>query len=124
MIGKSQETPDYKRRLNRIERYGRQIQDNALFIESEQLIDNTEVILDLLTDWLKLGEKLSPHYKTFKYTGVRGYGDPSEIIKTGKIIKEAKDRSDIYLPPEVVRQAAEAHASCRKILLQRCDAFY
>jgi hypothetical protein len=111
----------YVTRLKQIEQYSAQLGRNARFLESEQLLDETDAVLEGLAQWLGLSEPLSPNYRTFKFTGEDYFGDPSPAIKTGKIVASAETRHEAYLPiaiPETVLQRGrEAHAACRETLL-------
>ena len=59
----------YEKRLKQISIYAQKTSRRAVFIDAERIIDNTESVLDFLSDWLKLEHKLKPEYSTFRYTG-------------------------------------------------------
>ncbi len=111
----------YVTRLKQIEQYSVQLGRNACFLESEQLIGETDAVLQGLAQWLELSEPLSPNYRTFKFTGEDHFGDPSSAIKTGRIVASAEIRHETYVPmtiPEtILRRGQEAHAACRETLL-------
>jgi len=113
----------YTTRLEQLAGYGAQLGRSALFLEAERLIDETEQVLDGLAHWLDLGAPLSATYRTFKLSGVAGYGDPSPAIMTGRIVMDAEDRHRSYVPIDIPEQAArrarEAYAACRDNLLTR-----
>jgi hypothetical protein len=113
----------YVNRLQQIENYSAQLERNALFVEAEKLIDDTDTVLNGLARWLDLEEPLTANYRTFKFTGAAGYGDPSQNIMSGKVVNNAEDRHRPYIPlvipQEVLRQGKEAHAACREILSKR-----
>lgn len=126
-LTKPQEVLDYYvNRLQRIENYSAQLQSNALFVEAEKLIDDTDAVLNGLSRWLDLEEPLTANYRTFKFTGAAGYGDPSPTILTGQLIKDAKDRHGAHvplaIPHDVLRQGKEAYAVCREILSKRHES--
>ena len=112
----------YVTRLQRIEEYSVQLGRNALFLEAEKLVDETDVALERVSRWLQLDEQLSANYRTFTYTGVPFYGDPSPYIKTGKIIANAEDRHRGYvamgIPDEISRRGEQAYIACRETLLR------
>jgi hypothetical protein len=111
----------YVTRLKQIEQYSAQVGRNAYFLESEQLLGDTDAVLQSLTRWLELSKPLSPNYRTFKFTGEDHFGDPSPAIKTGKIVANAEIRHDTYvriaIPETVLQRGRGAHAACREILL-------
>src|SRR5690606_13590921 len=71
----------YCNRLNQMERLSLRLKGNYLFIESDDLVQNTDDSLKKIAKWLRLEEPLIKTYSTFKDTGVFGTGDPLENIK-------------------------------------------
>jgi hypothetical protein len=116
----------YINRLHRIENYSARLQRNALFVEAEKLIDDTDAVLNCLSRWLDLEQPLTANYRTFKFTGSAGYGDPFPTIMAGEVIKNAKDRHGVYvplaIPHDVLRKGKEAYADCRGILSKRHES--
>jgi hypothetical protein len=116
----------YAARLQRIEEYSAQLGRNAKFLQAEKLLDDTDTVLDSLSQWLELDEKLSANYRTFKFTGVDHYGDPSPNIKAGQIVTDAEVRHRTYVPvpiPEtVLRRGNEIYVACRQTLLRNQGA--
>jgi hypothetical protein len=110
----------YAERLARMEEYGSQVIGRALFIESERLLDDTAAVLERLTQWLALNEPLSAEYRTFRYTGVAGHGDPSPSIKAGKVLASDTERHRDYVPipiaEEVLGHGRAAYARCHAAL--------
>jgi hypothetical protein len=116
----------YATRLRKIEEYSAQLGRHARFLESEKLIDDTDAALAGLSRWLELSEPLSANYRTFKFTGVDHFGDPSPSIRTGSIVASADVRHQTYVPvsvPESVLQRGQAvYATCRETLLRNQGA--
>ncbi len=113
----------YTGRLKQMEAYSAQLGGKALFVESERLIDDTDAVLDGLTRWLTLGERLKADYRTFRLTGTPGFGDPSSSIRTGSVVTSADERHRDYvalqIPEEIMRRGREAYAACRDALASR-----
>ena len=113
----------YVTRLLELEHYGALLGRNAVYVDAESLLGDTQAVLDGLARWLELSEPLSASYRTFRFTGTKGYGDPSEHIKAGKIIVEAEDRHRGYvhvpIPETIMEQAREAYRACREALMSR-----
>ena len=113
----------YVTRLLELERYSGLIARNALYLDAESLLDDTQTVLDGLSQWLNLSEPLSATYRTFRFTGTKGYGDPSEHIMAGKIIADADDRHRGYvqvpIPETMLQEAREAYRHCREALMNR-----
>ena len=113
----------YVTRLLELERYSALLGRNALYVDAESLLEDTQAVLDGVADWLELSEPLSATYRTFRFTGTKGYGDPSEHIATGKVIASAEDRHRSYvhvpIPETMLQQAREAYRACREALTSR-----
>jgi hypothetical protein len=113
----------YVTRLLELEHYSALLGRNALFVDAESLLGDTQAVLDGLSRWLELGEPLSASYRTFRFTGAKGYGDPSEHIKAGRVIADAEDRHRGYvrvpIPETIMEQAREAYRACREALTSR-----
>ena len=61
----------------------------------------TDNVLSDLSEWLGLKIVLDSKYKIFKNTGKAVFGDPSDNIKSGKIIK-TNDYKEIEIPSEIL----------------------
>ena len=112
----------YVKRLKQISDYCQKIGKKAFYFDSEILFENTESLLSHLSDRLHLGQKLLPEYKTFKHTGSPDFGDPSETIKKGIIVKTKKTYDNISIPDWMVKEAQKSYKECRKILLNQCSS--
>lgn len=116
----------YVKRLQQLDGYCAQLNGNAFFLESERLISDTEPVLADLSRWLELREPLKADYRTFRFTGAPGYGDPSATILAGTVVRNDDERHRHYipiaLPSELIEQGVAAHASCREGLARRCIA--
>lgn len=110
----------YCSRLSRLQEYAGIADGNYFFLESDDLVNNTDSVLRDLTTWLGLHTPLDHHYSTFKKTGKSGYGDPSEKILAGKIEKTAT-HSTIEIPPRTLQIAESSYEKCRTALLQKAS---
>ena len=114
----------YVKRLQQLEDYCTRVGANALFLESERLINDTERVLVELSRWLELGTTLKADYRTFRHTGEVGYGDPSPTIMAGTVVRNDEDRHRYYvatpISDDLLHQGMTAHASCRDGLATRC----
>lgn len=110
----------YEERLDFLKSRAREAEGKAFFLEAERIIGDSETVLDSLTRWLGLGDKLTPNYSRFKYTGVPGYGDPSELIKSGVIVKRERQSSGVHLDQAILDRAIESYESCREVLRSHC----
>ena len=116
----------YITRLRQLEDYCAHLGGNALFLESERLLSDTERVLLELSRWLELGGPLKADYRTFRHSGEAGYGDPSPTILAGTVIRDDEARHQHYvsipISDELLQQGLAAHASCREGLAKRCVA--
>jgi hypothetical protein len=87
----------YCSRLLNLEKYASEIGGDFFFIESDNLINNTDCILDSLSHWLNLNDSLQKNYATFANTGRVGYGDFSNNISSG-VLKKRKKRLKLPFP--------------------------
>ena len=114
----------YVKRLQQLEGYCAHVGANALFLESERLISDTDRVLADLSRWLELGAPLKGDYRTFRHTGEEGYGDPSPTIMAGTVVHSDEDRHRDYIATpisdDLLQQGMTAHASCRNGLATRC----
>lgn len=109
----------YCNRLDQISCYAKKVGSRACFIESDSLIDATDDILNGLTQWLQLSNKLENRYQHFDATGREGVGDSSQNIMNNKIISTHSCQS-ITLPDEVIGPATESFQQCLDVLRKHC----
>ena len=95
---------------------------NGLFIDSDKIIQHTDYLLKRLSNWLELEVELSSNYLIFKHTGKKGYGDPLDNIKKGRIIKNKTDYQGINISPSILHKAKAVHDSCKKMLLKTYES--
>jgi len=110
----------YNERLKTLVSYAKETMNPGFFIDSEDLVKHSGRVLKELSQWLGLKETLRENYATFKYTGVEKHGDPFANIKTGKIVKQKSDYSEIVLEEELLREAARNFETTRKLLHKYC----
>lgn len=112
----------YCSRLSRLEDYAEMIGGNYFFLESDELVTNTEHVLESLTRWLCLDKPLDNSYLQFSGTGKIGYGDPSNNIRTGKI-KKTRGYPDIHIPQEILERAESSYEKCKASLMLGSNVF-
>ena len=107
----------YCSRLSKLENYSKKMNGNYFFIDSDDLVEDTENILNTLSNWLNLEEPLKKKYSIFPHTGEAGYGDPSQNIRSG-IIKKTESHSDIEIPLDILQKSTSCYNRCRHSLIQ------
>lgn len=112
----------YISRLDEIQRIVSKATCNVLFLKSEKFLNDTGYVLNFVSKWLKLETMLSPGYSKFKHTGQAGYGDPSDLINQGQIVRKNNKYDDIKLPAEIINRAVEKYESVLKVLPLYCNS--
>ena len=107
----------YIKRLSKLKEYSRTSKGKNIFIKSESLINKTEETFELLSDYLNLKEELSSSYNTFQYTGIPRYGDPSEYINSGKIVRN-RNHKDIEISTKTSLICEKAYNECCVVLTE------
>lgn len=110
-------TEYYCKRLHNMQQLSYRAGEGNLFIESKDLVENPNDTLKNITIWLKLIEPLKTTYSTFKDTGMMGFGDPLENIKSG-VLQPTSSYPDIHVPEHLLRKAKEAYDACKVTLLR------
>jgi len=111
----------YVDRLHELARLARARHGDALFVRAEDVVDATRTTLDAIARFLGLGQPLLDVYTTFPRTGHPGWGDDSELIRAGRIVKNRAKRNLTGIPEEPLRRAVEAYVECCRILDRHCD---
>jgi hypothetical protein len=78
----------YLERIYELERLWDEIPHNKIYVNSDNLMENTEHELVKLSNYLALEPELTKEYEIFENTGVAGKGDMSVNITLGKISNE------------------------------------
>jgi len=111
----------YCARLATLEHYCRSGAGRSAFVASERLMLDTTEVLGALTRWLGLNDPLTTHYRIFRFTGVAGHGDPSEMIRAGTVVKPVEPPpTPVALPEEAARACRAAWDRCRATLAAHC----
>jgi hypothetical protein len=114
----------YVARLERMEQLGRQLGSASLYVDAERLVGDTDAVLARLTQWPGLATPLSREYRIFPLTGMRGHGDPSPNIKTGRVVADSGERHRNYvqvaIPQDALAPAKAAYDACRDVLSRTC----
>jgi len=85
----------YLERLNHLSRLSHNLGNYSIFLESDTLINDSNHTLQKLTTFLDLAAPLTSNYNISKHTGIPGFGDPSNNIKSGKIVRTTKKTSKL-----------------------------
>lgn len=113
----------YETRLASLVRLSAELRGRVMFVEAEDLLARTATVLQGISAWLQLSEPLNADYKRFSHTGEGGFGDPSEVISSGRVDSTAREpRTPVILPAPLVARLEAAYAACADSLRDRCEA--
>lgn len=110
----------YCKRLSQLEILAHRAGERSLFIESNNLIENPESTLNKIGVWLNLKQPLETNYRTFRDTGIIGFGDPLENIKLG-VLKATDGYDHIHIPNDLLNKANESYEKCRVTLMNKIN---
>ena len=99
----------YIERLQRLQQIILQRGGEVLFLQGEAVVQQSERVLQRLSEWLQLEQPLSSDYQRFQHTGKRKLGDSSAHIHSGRILSDAeraRDRTPLLQSGEVARSEA------------------
>lgn len=103
----------YTERLAALEAYAQAMNDRqkSFLLSYETLINQSPAALLAMQRFLELRSPLSEEYRLTRQTGLRGIGDSSEKIKSGRIIRSHQ--------PSIFK-LADAHAEAATTAFERC----
>lgn len=111
-------TEYYCKRLRNMEKLYNRAGSGNLIIDSDKLVENADATLKKISFWLDLKEPLKTTYTTFKDTGVIGFGDPLENIKSG-VLQPTKSYPNIIIPEHLLNKAEGSYKKCKAILFNK-----
>ncbi len=117
----------YTYRLKTLENYGTLINNksHSLVLTYDQILHETQLVLDALQVFLKTKEPFSEEYEILQTTGLKGIGDSSENIQAGRIIRKKEEKpSDYQLSAEFVDKVQFAYQHCLSHLSEKCMTIY
>ncbi len=114
----------YERRARALRHYVEQVgpEKTCLFLRFDELINCTPLVFTALERYLDLSEPLSEKYETTQATGKFTFGDNSENISKGKIVRQ-KEEQQVERPSIPAAQlitAQQEYEACRKAMEKYC----
>lgn len=96
----------YLTRMDFLQRTSRTVSDpnRTFFLTHYQLLQHSEEALRALTQFLQLGSPLTSRYEVTDRTGQWGWGDTSERVWAGDIVRDYA-RPERNLPADMIRRA-------------------
>lgn len=99
----------YISRVRWLEYFVSRYRDRCLVFRSEQLLNDRPSLFKRLREFLALEGELRSTYQIFENTGVPGHGDPSPIIRLGKIVDRVNSYDSIDIPTQLLNIAKQTH---------------
>jgi len=118
--GLDQAAAYYENRICQMTQYTQKVTNKSFFVESNDLIDNTEPLLCAISNWLSLSQPLSSSYSLFKRTGEAGYGDPSKVISTGQVVHRKNRYENTHIPATILKRVNKSYMNTLTELQTKC----
>lgn len=87
--------------------------DSIFFIEYENLLDSPNTVLSQLQSFFEIKEPFLLDYDVLHWVGQAGIGDPSDMIKTGRLIAKPRCKTDALNVPDEYLHAMYLYDSLR-----------
>lgn len=104
----------YSQRLTSLTEYAKEL-DSFFYLDSDDIVKETDRTLDRLSKALNLTVPLSNEYSSFNKTGKEKSGDTSENIKAGKIVR-TRENSDVVVPSTLEAKINEQYSVAVKVM--------
>jgi hypothetical protein len=107
-------------RLQALKRYATSIHEprKSLALHYERLVDRTQETLQCLQAFLGLNRPLTESYELSIATGIAGLGDPTKLIKTGRVVKKHRP-PPFDIPKEILRDCNREYNCCQEALAKK-----
>lgn len=107
-------------RLKALERYAVSIREprKSVMLHYETLLHRTHDTLRGLQAFLRLEQPLTESYEPNIASGLPGLGDPTKLIKTGRVIKNHKPPA-CDLPEDLLRDCNRQYNLCQETLAKK-----
>lgn len=92
----------YLEQLLQLKEYSKELNGDYFFLDTDQLSDNTDYMLNSLSNWLNLKEPLRKKYQIHKKTGLEGAGDSSDKINNGVILPKCVNSDPKLILYEII----------------------
>lgn len=111
----------YNDRLRKLVEYAEQINNpqRSLFITHDQLLNQTEVTLNKLQQFLQTKQPFSEEYELTRSTGQKHVGDHKGNIKAGKIIRQ-KRKLNHQIEENLLTESRHHYQQCCQTLAKLC----
>lgn len=110
----------YEQRIKWLSRFADKLPvEDFFFLEYEELLERPRPILDQLQRFLCLDHSLRECYEISSWVGRSGIGDPSDRIKSGKLIARRRRTHDELAMPDSFKNAYRQYSDLRAVLITK-----
>jgi hypothetical protein len=106
----------YVERMETLVRVNEIRDGDVAYVDGESILEDTDRSLRALSAHLKIAPELSSEYSTFRFSGVPKYGDPSEWIKSGRVVRRRAVLPRLQLTGEQARRLSQSYESMRAFM--------
>ncbi len=106
----------YVDRMRALVRISEIREGNVAYLDGESILENTGPSLRALSAHLDIQPALRSEYSIFRFTGVPKYGDPSEWIKTGRVVRTRAPLPRLALSGVQARRISHAYELMRTFM--------
>ena len=106
----------YEERMEALVRVTEARNGDVAYVDGETLLDDTDRSLRTLSAHLGIEPALQGEYSTFRFTGVPKYGDPSEWIKSGRVVRRRAPLPRLQLTEAQAGRLSQSYESMRTFM--------
>ena len=106
----------YVERMQTLMRVSELRDGDVAYLDGESILEDTDRSLRELSAHLGIEPALRSEYSTFPFTGVPKYGDPSEWIKAGRVVKRRAPLPRPQLSASQAQRLSHAYESMRSFM--------
>ena len=108
----------YVERMKALVRISEVRDGNVAYVDGESIVENPGPSLGALSAHLELDPALRPEYSIFRLTGVPKYGDPSEWIKAGRVVRRRTPLPRLPISSAQARRMSHAYEFMRSFMIR------
>jgi hypothetical protein len=106
----------YLERMQALRQLSESRDGDVAYVDGESILEDSGASLRGLSSYLEIEPALRSEYSIFRFTGVPKYGDPSEWIKAGRVVRRRAPLPRLQLTTAQARQLSWAYESMRSFM--------
>jgi len=108
----------YVNRMKALVRISEVRDGNVAYVDGESIVGNTGPSLRALSAQLQLEPPLRSEYSIFRLTGAPKYGDPSEWIRAGRVVRQRAPLPPLHISSAQARRMSHAYEFMRTFMMR------